>query len=344
MAITLSDTIISPLQRGESGDSFTETLIYDLTDGENLFQLWSKMPNHKARSSLYPGFRVKDATADMIAGSGSNGAKIEITWEYSLSSLGEPEESEIPDPELPPWQWPVQDYRVSSVEIEESVDYLWVKKDDQVQKIPFQTTAGTELTATRPRGIRSVSFSYNLQNFDETIVNPFIGAVNFNSVRIASVNYGAGTVQMKSISATPYVVKNDDGTTKWRYYKIDVSFWVDPKTFNREYPNASTRFIPPGGKGHAQIWCCEIDDELYFGTRKQIIEKSETASKDSEKWSPESVTEPMFLDLYDGKISSWHATALTLDDPKQEPTFVSGCPYDLVDFGPLQLPANKNMT
>lgn len=338
MAIILEGNSISNLQVTESGRTFTQTLNYRLTEGETLVDLSVYIPPVNLRSVDFPGFRVQEAGADWVAGEGGDGAAVVIVWHFPMNA---PENDPTPNPEMAPWYWPVQDYRSSSIEFEEAVRVIY---DDDGEK-PFQSSAGTELLATYTRGGRQVSFGYFRQNFTESVIDEYIGKVNQSAIRIASVDYPAGTVQMKSAVATPMLIKNDDNTTKWRYYRIDVSFVVDSKTYKKKFLNMSTRFIPPGGKGHVQIWCCQIGNETYFGTRQAIIEKAENASKESEKYSPESVTEPMFLvnaETNNGNIQGLNTYGI-LGEEKQTPTFIEGCPFPLTDFAGLNLPTEKNM-
>lgn len=354
MAIILDDDrTIEQFDWDEKTAGFTQIASYRFTSGERLVDAYHLVPHINTQHSdpFLSGHVVKKAMLRKYAGNGGNGCQVVTHWEIpQADSLGTFEEDEQPDLEQPPWLWPVQDYRVSSMQLEQALEAIYdysKSSSSEAYVIPLNTSAGTPIMASTNTGQAIVSFGYNLRNFDETNAFRYINKCNDDAMRIASVAYPRASILMQAINAAPRLVKNPDGSTKWRYYRVDVRFLVDPRTFSRKYPNRATFFRPSAEGEPAQIWTCTVSesgrDVRLFGTREQILARVEEQEETPYRHSAQAVSEPMYLDD-DGMIRDWDAQSLRLTKSKQTPTYIEGIPHEGSDFIGLLLPTSKKMS
>lgn len=360
MAIILDDDqTIEQFEWDSESATFTQMISYRMTAGEQLVDALAYAPiiNRRHRDSRLSRYVLKKVSLKKLAGNAGNGCCFNCQWEIPTGdSVSQSEEDMKPDLDTPPWTWPVSNYKVASMQLEQSLDdiYDYSKLPEaEGYKVPLLSSAGTEIIASTNRSMSIVSFSYNLQTFNEANIFAYAGCANYFPVRIASINYPAATIMLQEASAEPRVIAedgNEENPTgiKWRFYRINVQFLVDPKTFERKYQNRSTFFIPRGStetqNGPAQIWTCTgasgSSEVRYFGTLSQIEKICNEATEERHKRSGQAVTEPMYL-AENGAINNWDSGTLQLTAVRQTPTYITGIPHPGSDFAGLQLPPNK---
>ena len=162
---------------------------------------------------------------------------------------------------------PAQDVVYEPVTVEETLDYLYVKKSDEEynqeyqaevakadlgnpdlvsrwKEVPFRTTSGTKLTGTRNRNTLKMSFWYFVESasVDEAeLVTRYTGVVNNGDVVIAGRLCPAGTAKIESIAFTEHVWERPE--LELVYTMIQVVLLLDNKTWNKEYENVSNVFV-----------------------------------------------------------------------------------------------------
>jgi hypothetical protein len=162
---------------------------------------------------------------------------------------------------------PAQDVEYEPVAVEETLDYLYVKKTEQEiqdeiasgtsdfeidpwKQNPFQTTAGTKLTVTTTRNILKMSFWYFLESelFDELfedeaeMVTQYTGVVNDDELVIAGRECQAGVAKIESIEITDNTWERPE-SEPYTVKLIKVVLLLDDKTWEKRYENVSNLFM-----------------------------------------------------------------------------------------------------
>lgn len=205
-------------------------------------------PKVGSRLKNKPWYAVKSAevTKEIELPEGGKGVTLLITYSCPTGILEQRvQKHQLPDKDIFPWHLPLRNYKTAPVMLEQSMDHLWrlegEGEDAYSVPTPFRTSAGTELTGTRQRPLVQVSFEYDLYEkvFKEEYLSRFQNTINHAPITIAGRKYATGQVLISGIGAD---MQQDDAYGFW--WRINITFQIDPQTWLREYLNAGLYHRP----------------------------------------------------------------------------------------------------
>ena len=232
---------------------------------------------------------------------------------------------------IPPWELAPYSFRVSTRSIEETTTRFYPGVGDITYgrglstAVPLTNTAGSPLHGRSSRALALVEFSYNapLSSFDSRLFWAAHGKINRLTTTICGMTFPPRTIRLESFGAsyaTETVETTDaagaNGSTTWRYYKIDVGLLANPRSYDQLFANVGTRLYRNGFL--AQIWRWTVGGVARYGT---YGEYRESGAKDGEP-----VGENVSLDFSGSAVSPI-------------PTYRVGTPFEPVDFSSLGLPS-----
>lgn len=359
--------------------SFTEESTFMLTGEAQIpdFLMSGYVPTEGASHPKWPMFTSRTARVSSNSANIGGGYTVTLSVEWAMTPIGaidgKDQDGNTINVDTPPWKLPVEDYRIGTQFIEESVKNIWVPNKDESGNIidgyheaPFVNTAGTPLVATATRNLMTVSFSYNVpwtedgetELFPDSLAKDFVGCVNDREITVCGVTYPPITLRIETIDpqlmrVMDEVIVGSDGENtivsqveKFRYKKIGVNMIADPKTFFRDYENIGMEFVRmhqiDESKLVRTIWTAnelESEGNHVFYDALNIL-KNGHAYLDGRRYNVdvttiERVSEPMYLDEHGAIIQPDPETG------KQTPYRLRGCPDRPADFSRLRFPRRK---
>lgn len=208
------------------------------------------IPAYNSIHPIYPFAIAKDSRITNNIESQDNRRTVTVETNYQILKLAFPllglsgwDVAAFINNNLPPLL-PAQDVTYESVTVEEPLDYLYVREDNEWEDVPFQTTSGTKLTGTRLRNILKMSFWYfALPWIDEAaLVTRYTGAINSENIIIAGRLCPAGTAKIESIEVFENTWERDNAVP-YPLKMIKVVLLLDNQTWCKRFENVSSLFM-----------------------------------------------------------------------------------------------------
>lgn len=250
------------------------------------------------------------------------------------------------DKPIPPWELSPTNYRENGATLEESAAYFYPGAGDPIfpggtggEARPFVNTAGVMLEGSITRNLFAFSFSYNVAatSYNRAVMWRARGKVNASTVKVAGMTFGPRELKIENLSAsscrTSTETVNVDGSTSkitWKYWKIDVSFLANPRTFDQQFLNVGTHISRGGALHRVWKWTSPTALKPCFGTYYDYQQSGATDG--------EALTENVALNDAGDGVSPLDETG------RQVMTYRVGSVLQPADFGALELPTSDPNT
>ena len=235
---------------------------------------------------------------------------------------------------LAPWELAPYNFRASAALVEESTTRFYPGVGDLVYPqgrftpCPLVNTAGTTLRGKSTYSIAKIAFSYNApaDSFDSRFVWAPLGKINLRSTTVCGMTFPPRTLRLETLNATfnsesaeTLDEQGERTTVYWKFFRVDVSFAVNPRSFDQLFANVGTSANVNGALCRLWRWTDPRSNQAVVGTYYDYLI---SGANDGER-----IAENVPL-LPNGA------------GPSPVNTYRIGSPYEPVDFSELALPAD----
>lgn len=247
---------------------------------------------------------------------------------------------------VPPWELSPTNYREGGATLEESNAFFFPGAGDPIfpggtdgDARPFVNTAGVMLEGTATRNLLSFSFSYNVAAtaFNRADAWRAKGKINASTVTVAGRTFAPRELKLEDLQATSCrssteTVDANGAETKitWKFWKIDVSFLANPRTFDQKFLNVGAHILHDGALQRVWKWTSPTTFKPCFGTYYDYQQSGATDG--------EALTENVALNERGDGVSPLDATG------RQVMTYRVGSVLQPADFRALNLPTTDPNT
>ena len=237
MAITYKGAIDGGATRDTIGKwSVIRTLVF-LFDNYEKSDAVLAQPQIPMHGSAHPTLSFLSCSGVQIdSNKGVERGKYNVQCTYSNNSITYSSSVE-------PWNQPLAGWFMGPVD--QVVPFEFGYQQGDAYGKPTQrvcSSAGTPLGATTNDPNLVIRFSYNAKAWKDSWIADFYNTTNATTTTVAGIPVPAWTGLLKSLSGEELLTYNDNGTVKWRYYKISVEVELCKKSFKRQIVDQSEWF------------------------------------------------------------------------------------------------------
>lgn len=246
------------------------------------------------------------------------------------------------DKPVPPWELSPTNYQQSGATLDESTAFFYPGAGDPIfpggtggESRPFVNTAGVMLEGVATRNLLSFSFSYNLANSEfRADAWRAKGKINASKITVAGRTFAPRELKLEDVKATPCRTSTEtldaNGAVTeitWKFWKIDVSFLANPRTFDQQFLNVGTHISRGGALHRVWKWTNPTTLTPTFGTYYDYQSSGATDG--------EALSENVALNETGDGVSPLDATG------RQIMTYRVGSVLQPADFSALKLPTSN---
>ncbi len=233
---------------------------------------------------------------------------------------------------IAPWELAPYDFQASAALVEETTTRFYPGVGDLVYPkgrftpSAFVNTAGTALRGKTTYSIAKFAFSYNApaDSFDSRFVWAPLGKINLFSTTVCGITFPPRSLRLESLNATldsekveTFDEQGERTTVLWKFFRIDVTFAANPRSFDQLYANVGTCVNIDGVLCRLWRWTDPNSNRSVVGTYYEYLV---SGANDGER-----LTENAPLRADGRGVSPVDAYRV-------------GSPYEPVDFSELRLP------
>jgi hypothetical protein len=327
MALEISNIEDTGMSMDSSGWTRTRKKIVSASTWEELYR-GNAFPAHGSRHPENPAFRLESANMTQI---GNSDRKIQVLWEgtYHASTIAEAKD---------PWELDAQDVSIAYSTETAPMLYGYNAKGNPVT---LKNSAGCMISAETSHTITDLTFRYCVKAKKRYEIPGHIEPlINKNSETVADVKIRPYCGLLMPYSTNLIVEYDDENPNKEvrRYWELQVTIRINPKTWKREYLDVGTMALFGGGIPEP-IYQYQPDPDGFkpiYGSIHQHRKAKERYKKDypDKEMSWTEITEP--LPLRNGEIFQE-----ALGSYQNRYNKISLFEYDPVSWSSLDLPKRR---
>jgi hypothetical protein len=226
---------------------------------------------HPQGNNLYANGR----SVALEEGDGAKSGKYVVTVSYTNDRrINTQSRSDTAD--TAPWNLPPYDISIQPIDITK----LFLKSYDEGNPskalIEVKNPAGDPYESTIVDQNTLIKFSFNLRDFKDSWIDSYTNTVNVDTVTIVDKIIPAKKGRIRNLNASQQKIYEEDGTQKYKYWKVDVEIEKSPEEWKKEFVIVGLNFIDTGDSNkRKRIY---TDNKGTYGSEQDIVDAGETAT------------------------------------------------------------------